>query len=78
MPRYRLDLTLRRVEGALIRVLGVAERRGFRPLSVNGETNAGGERWRLCVAVEGDRPAEALRLQLIKLYDCLAVDVSPC
>ncbi|WP_453977017.1 ACT domain-containing protein [Brevundimonas sp. Marseille-Q4549] len=78
MPRYRLDLTLRHAEGALIRVLGVAERRGFRPLSVNGATNAGGERWRLHLAVEGDRPAEALRVQLAKLYDCLAVEVSPC
>ena len=34
--RYRLDLTLRQAEGALARVLGTAERRGFRPLAVEG------------------------------------------
>ena len=27
--RYQLDLTLRRAEGALVRVLGTTERRGF-------------------------------------------------
>lgn len=76
--RYQLDLTLRRAEGALIRVLGTAERRGFRPLSVDGETQPDGDRWRLRLTVEGQRPDEALRSQLAKLYDCLAVEVSPC
>ena len=36
--RYQLDLTLRQAEGALARVLGTAERRGFQPVSVDGET----------------------------------------
>ncbi|MGH7026953.1 ACT domain-containing protein [Brevundimonas sp.] len=78
MTRYRLDLTLRRAEGALTRVLGAAERRGFRPLSIDGDTHAYGDRWRLRMAVEGDRPAAVLQTQLTKLYDCLAVEVSPC
>jgi hypothetical protein len=30
--RYQLDLTLRRAEGALVRVLGTTERRGFQPV----------------------------------------------
>lgn len=76
--RYRLDLTLRRAEGALVRVLGAAERRGFRPLSVDGEARDDGDRWHLRMTVEGDRSDEALRQQLGKLHDCLAVEVSPC
>ena len=41
--RYRLDLTLRRAEGALARVLGTAERRGFQPLSVDGDAHDDGD-----------------------------------
>jgi len=76
--RYQLELTLRHVEGALARVIGTAERRGFRPVSVEGETRVDGDRWHLRLAVEGERSAESLRSQLEKLYDCLAVEVSPC
>lgn len=76
--RYQLDLTLRQAEGALARVLGTAERRGFRPLSVDGETQADGDRWHLRMTVEGERSDEALQNQLAKLYDCLAVQVMPC
>lgn len=78
MQRYQLDLTLRRAEGALARVIGTAERRGFKPVSVDGETQADGDRWHLRLSVEGERPAETLQAQLEKLYDCLAVEVSPC
>ena len=76
--RYQLDLTLRRAEGALVRVLGAAERRGFRPLTVDGETQPDGDRWYLRMTVEGERSDDALQQQLGKLYDCLAVEVSPC
>ena len=55
-----------------------AERRGFRPVSVDGETQSDGDRWHLRLAVEGDRSADSLQSQLEKLYDCLAVEVSPC
>lgn len=76
--RYRLDLTLRRAEGVLVRVLGAAERRGFRPLSVDGEARDDGDRWHLRMTVEGERSDEVLRQQLDRLHDCLAVEVSPC
>ena len=76
--RYQLDLTLRRAEGALVRVLGTTERRGFRPVSVEGDTQADGDRWHLQMTVEGDRPGESLLQQLAKLYDCLDVQVQPC
>lgn len=81
--RYRLDLTLRHAEGALARVFGTAERRGFRPLAVEGGIHSSGERpdgdcWHLQMTVEGDRAADNLHEQLAKLYDCLDVQVQPC
>lgn len=76
--RYRLDLTLRQAEGALARVLGTTERRGFRPVAVDGDTRGDAERWRLQMTVEGERGADGLRTQLAKLHDCLQVEVSPC
>ena len=76
--RYRLDLTLRQAEGALARVLGTAERRGFRPLSVDGEAQHDGDRWHLSMTVEGDRAGDGLQQQLAKLHDCIAVEMQPC
>ena len=76
--RYQLDLTLRRAEGALVRVLGTTERRGFQPIRVDGDAGAEGDHWRLRMTVEGQREPEGLQLQLAKLYDCLSVEVQPC
>ncbi len=76
--RYRLDLTLRHSEGVLARVLGTTERRGFRPLAVEGEARPEGDRWYLQMTVEGERAVDALHQQLVKLYDCLDVQVQPC
>ena len=73
--RYQLDLTLRRAEGALVRVLGTTERRGFQPVRVDGDASGDDDRWQLCMTVEGAREPEGLQQQLAKLYDCLAVDV---
>jgi len=76
--RYQCEMTLRRAEGALVRVLGTTERRGFRPVAVAGDACGDGEHWTLRMTVEGDRAATALQGQLAKLYDCLTVEVSPC
>ncbi len=77
--RYRLDLTLRHAEGALARVLGTTERRGFRPLALEGGIHTNDDdRWQLQMTVEGDRAADNLHEQLAKLYDCLDVQVQPC
>jgi acetolactate synthase II small subunit len=76
--RSQLDLTLRRAEGAIVRVLGTAERRGFQPVVVNGDTHGDDNQWRLHLTVEGEREVEGLALQLSKLYDCLAVEVQAC
>ncbi|MDE2407106.1 MAG: acetolactate synthase [Xanthomonadaceae bacterium] len=76
--RYQLEMTLRRAEGALTRVLGTAERRGFQPVSVQGEAHDDGASWRLRMTVEGSREPESLQHQLAKLHDCLTVEVQPC
>ena len=76
--RYQLDLVLRHAEGALVRVLGTTERRGFRPLAVAGDTADEAGQWRLRMTVEGARSDTALRQQLAKLHDCLSVEVLPC
>lgn len=76
--RYQLDLTLRQAEGALARVLGTTERRGYRPLAIDGDTRGDGDRWQLRMTVEGERGADVLRTQLAKLHDCLQVEVAPC
>lgn len=74
--RYRLDLVLKPAEGALTRVIGMAERRGFTPQSINGQPAAEDGRWRLQLVVDGQRPAETLRLQMLKVYDCVSVEIT--
>ncbi len=74
---YRLDLVLKPVEGALVRVIGMTERRGFAPRAINGGPDAVDGRWRLQLVVDGSRPAETLKRQLQKVYDCEAVEIVP-
>ena len=74
---YRLDLVLKPVEGALVRVLGMTERRGFAPRAISGGCEGGDGRWRLQLVVDGSRPAETLRRQLLKVYDCESVQIVP-
>ncbi|WP_202845382.1 ACT domain-containing protein [Luteimonas saliphila] len=76
--RYQLDFTLRSAEGVLARVLGATERRGFRPLSVDGQAQPEGDRFHLRMTVEGERSDASLQQQLAKMYDCLSVSVQPC
>lgn len=76
--RYRLDLVLRPAEGALLRVLGTAERRGFTPLAITGEQPPDGGDWSLQVTVRGARPPESLQRQIEQLYDCISVEIAPC
>jgi len=75
--RYRLDLVLKPVEGALVRVIGMTERRGFAPQAISGGSDHGDGRWRLQLVVDGVRPAETLKRQLQKVYDCESVEVVP-
>lgn len=75
--QYRLDLVLKPAEGALLRVIGMVERRGFAPYAIHGAAaidDAG--RWHLQMLVNGDRPPETLCRQLEKVYDCESVRIS--
>jgi acetolactate synthase II small subunit len=76
--RYQLDVTLRPAEGALTRVLGATERRGFRPISLDGQAQPDDGQWRLRMTVEGERSETSLQQQLAKMHDCLSVSVQPC
>lgn len=74
--QYRLDLVLKPAEGALVRVIGMVERRGFAPRAIHAQPDpADGGRWHVQMMVDGSRPPETLRLQLEKIYDCEAVNV---
>ena len=78
LMHYRLDLVLKPVEGALVRVIGMTERRGFAPRAIQGFPDAADGRWRLQMVVNsGGRTAETLRRQLQKVYDCESVQISP-
>ena len=72
--RYQLDLTVKPAEGALVRVIGMVERRGFLPRTVQAAFDADG-RWQLTMDVEGQRPAPILQHQLDKMYDCESVRI---
>ena len=74
--QFRLELQLSAAEGALVRVLGMIERRGFTASAVHAERLPDGQ-WRLQMQVAGQRPGPTLALQLSKLYDCVAVSVQP-
>ena len=75
--QYRLDLVLKPVEGAVLRVIGMVERRGFAPCGISGAPDAAdGGRWHLQLLVNGARPPETLRLQLEKVYDCESVRIT--
>lgn len=76
--QYRLDMTLKSADGALLRVLGMTERRGFSPCKIQGERVAGDAgRWHVQLIVDGSRPAETLQRQLEKVYDCESVSITP-
>lgn len=73
---HALNLKLAHVEGALLRVLGVTERRGWSTTSLRAEATAEQETLALSLTVLGDRPVELLVRQLAKLHDVHAVEVA--
>lgn len=66
--RYRLELKLIPAEGALLRVLGMVERRGFPPHAVHANLDNDGH-WLLALVIDSPRAPETLRQQLLKIYD---------
>ncbi len=76
--RYQLDLVLKPIDGALLRAIGMAERRGFAPRAISGAPVATDDgRWHLQLVVDGQRPPETLCRQMEKIYDCVSVQLTP-
>ena len=72
MTRHILQIQLRACEGAVLRALGLMERRGYRLQSCQVD-QAGGDGRSMQVMVESQRPAELLKRQLERLHDVLFV-----
>jgi acetolactate synthase II small subunit len=68
---HHLTIDLTPAHGALVRILSLAERRGWAPLAV--ATSPLGGLLRLSLTVQGERPVELLMHQLHKLYDVQSV-----
>jgi acetolactate synthase regulatory subunit len=71
----RLHVTLLDVEGALQRLLGTAERRGFHVLQLHAEVGAG-DLCRVALTLEGVRDAMLLRRQLERLHEVREVSLA--
>jgi acetolactate synthase II small subunit len=66
-----LELALDRAEGALLRVLGTIERRGWNVLAVNAASDA--RSYSVSLTLDGSRDPEILCRQLQRLVDVQAV-----
>lgn len=64
---HSLEIEMTLVEGALVRVLGLTERRGFRPVTVSAAS--GDDALLLSLTVFSERPIDLLIRQLEKLFD---------
>jgi len=74
--QYRLDLVLNVAEGALLRVLGLVERRGFVVQFVQAQrTEEPANCWQVQLVVSSTRSAETLQRQLEKNYDCQSIQM---
>ena len=71
--RRTIELRLARTEGAIVRTLGLIERRGFAVTAVTTRSDAGSETlvMRLEVACEG-RSFDVLIRQILRLFDVRA------
>ena len=74
MSHHTLKIQLRSCEGAVLRALGLMERRGYRLETCQvAEAQGDGQAMQVCVA--SSRPAELLRRQLERLHDVLWVEL---
>jgi len=72
--KHSLRIQLRSREGAVLRTLGMIERRGFRLESMTVDEAAGDGR-AMSVSLSSERPVELLKRQLERLHDVLWVEV---
>ena len=71
--KSRLDLTLRKSERVLERVLSLMGRRGFDVASLEAHPATDGASLQVEITVVSDRPAAILARQLTKLHDVIEV-----
>ncbi len=71
-----IELRLARAEGAIVRTIGLIERRGFAVMAIDTRSDASSETLvlRLEVASQG-RPYDVLIRQILKLFDVRAVQL---
>ena len=74
MSHHNLKIQLRSCEGAVLRALGLMERRGYR-LETCTVTEAQGDGQAMEVCVASSRPGELLKKQLERLHDVLWVEL---
>ena len=72
--RHSLQIQLRASEGAVIRALGLIERRGFRIETVQ-VAEAQGDGQSMDVEVSSDRSGDLLKRQLERLHDVIWVEL---
>lgn len=72
---HTLRITIRHIEGAIIRIIGLVERRGFSIKSVNATPSTCGQEMAMVIEVESERSAETLVRQVEKLFDVRAVSL---
>lgn len=77
MSEVGLLLSLTAVEGALRRVFGTVEHRGFRVLACRINTDAAGQEYHVHLVVEGEREPALLVRQLMRLHDVHEARVQP-
>ena len=70
--RYELQIQLRTSEGAVIRTLGLVERRGFRIETIRLE-EAQGDGQSMELLVSSERSGDLLKRQLERLHDVIWV-----
>ena len=73
---HTLYIRLSSVEGAVIRALGLIERRGY-SLENCTVSNAQGDSRRMEVSVTSSRPGDLLKRQLERLHDVFHVELKP-
>ena len=73
----RLYVRMNYIEGALIRLLGLAGRRGFEIAKVEVRRVDGGRRYEVVLELSGTRCVITLQRQIAKLYDVQTVEIIP-
>jgi acetolactate synthase regulatory subunit len=71
----RMYVRMSSVEGALIRLLGLAGRRGFDIAKVDARRTDGGKWYEIVLELGGTRCAHTLSRQIAKLYDVDKVEI---